>query len=296
MIRIVGDLILDEYWYGSTTRISPEAPVPIVNLDRKETRLGGVGNVYNNIRSVEPFEIDFVTYADQKAIDLLPVLDQIPPRIFEAKKIPLKIRILSEGHYMSRVDDEDWIEETQLEDQVWTNIIVDKNDIVVLSDYNKGTIKKPLGFIQKTKAKIIVDPKLSLDQYMGAYVCTPNKKEFESYVGSWRTPKELINKAALTRDHLQLNYLIVTLGSEGVLLIGDSIEHYPATQQEVYDVTGAGDTFVAGLALSLHQGLNISQATIVANKLAGISVGHNGTYVITNEDWEKSSEDFINRT
>ena len=84
--------------------------------------------------------------------------------------------------------------------------------------------------------------------------------------------------------------MIVTLGSEGVLLIGDSIEHYEATQQEVYDVTGAGDTFIAGLGLGLDKGLNISQSTIIANKLAGISVGHNGTYIITEKDWEKCSE------
>ena len=295
MIRIVGDLILDEYWYGSTTRISPEAPVPIVNLDRKETRLGGVGNVYNNIRAINPFDLDFACYVDQKAFELLPMFEDNPPRCFEADKIPLKIRILSEGHYMSRVDDEDWIKETQLEEEVWDSVNVMKEDIVVLSDYNKGSIKNPLEFISKTKAKVIVDPKLSLDNYKGAYVCTPNKKEFESYIGPWATPKELINKAALTRDHLELNYLIVTLGSEGVLLIGDTIEHYDATQQEVYDVTGAGDTFVAGLALSVDKGLTISQATIIANRLAGISVGHNGTYIITDEDWEKSSENIINR-
>ena len=170
---------------------------------------------------MDPFDLNFITYADQKALDLLPMFEPNPPIVFETSKIPLKIRILSEGHYMSRVDDEDWIESTELENNVWQKTKLDKKDIVILSDYNKGTIKDPKSFISKTKAKIIVDPKLSLDNYKGAYVCTPNKKEFESYVGSWRTPKELINKATLTRDHLQLTYLIVTLGAEGVLLIGD---------------------------------------------------------------------------
>ena len=289
MIRIVGDLILDEYWYGSTTRISPEAPVPIVNLDRKETRLGGVGNVYNNIVSIVP-TIDFVTYADSRALKLLDI-DKV--RMFGTEKIPLKIRVVSEGHYMSRIDDEQYIQQTELEENLWKSVTLDKKDIVVFSDYNKGSIKDPLQFIKNTKAKVLVDPKLSLDKYKGAYLCTPNKKEFEAYVGKCKTVKELIAKATLTRDHLELNYLIVTLGSEGVLLIGDSIEYYEATQQEVYDVTGAGDTFMAGIALSLNLGLNISDATIIANNLAGIAVGHNGTYVITLEDWRKASENII---
>lgn len=296
MIHLVGDLIIDEYWHGETTRISPEAPVPIVSLKEKKCQLGGAGNVYMNIRGVDPFDLNFITYADEKALELLPMFEPNPPTVFQTSKIPLKIRILSEGHYMSRVDDEDWIESTELENQVWKETKLDKKDIVILSDYNKGTIKDPSSFISKTKAKVIVDPKLSLDNYKGAYVCTPNKKEFESYVGSWNNAKELITKATLTRDHLQLTYLIVTLGAEGVLLIGDSIEHYEATQQEVYDVTGAGDTFVAGLALSLSKGLNISQSTIIANKLAGISVGHNGTYVINEQDWEKCSESINNWT
>ena len=289
MIRIVGDLILDEYWYGSTTRISPEAPVPIVNLDRKETRLGGVGNVYNNIVSVVP-TVDFVTYADSEALKLLDI-DKV--RMFGTEKIPLKIRVVSEGHYMSRIDDEQYIKQTELEENLWKSVTLDKKDIVVFSDYNKGSIKDPLQFINNTKAKVLVDPKLSLDNYKGAYLCTPNRKEFEAYVGKCKTVKELIAKATLTRDHLELNYLIVTLGSEGVLLIGDSIEYYEATQQEVYDVTGAGDTFMAGIALSLNLGLNISNATIIANNLAGIAVGHNGTYVITLEDWRKASENII---
>ena len=114
MIRIVGDLILDEYWYGSTTRISPEAPVPIVNLDRKETRLGGVGNVYNNIVSIVP-TVDFVTYADSEALKLLDI-DKV--RMFGTEKIPLKIRVVSEGHYMSRIDDEQYIKQTELEENL----------------------------------------------------------------------------------------------------------------------------------------------------------------------------------
>tara|TARA_Y100000022_G_scaffold92718_1_gene80070 strand:+ start:186 stop:1055 length:870 start_codon:yes stop_codon:yes gene_type:complete len=284
MIYVTGDMIIDEYIYGTTTRISPEAPVPIVDLTSRERRWGGVGNVYKNILQVYS-AARLACYKDKIHDSMFP--DNEKHTFFNTNKIPLKTRIMSNNRYMSRIDDEEYIQDTELENTIletWNA----QSGVIVLSDYNKGTIKNPLEFIKKSKAKVLVDPKLSLDNYKGAYLLKPNKKEFEDYVGVCKTPKELMAKAQLTRDHLELQHLVVTLGEDGVLLVGDTIEHYESRVEEVFDVTGAGDTFMAGLALGTEANMSISASTRTANKLAGIAVSHNGTYTITGEDWIES--------
>ena len=284
MIYVTGDMIIDEYIYGTTTRISPEAPVPIVDLTSRERRWGGVGNVYKNILQVYS-AARLACYKDKIHDSMFP--DNEKHTFFNTNKIPLKTRIMSNNRYMSRIDDEEYIQDIELENTIletWNA----QSGVIVLSDYNKGTIKNPLEFIKKSKAKVLVDPKLSLDNYKGAYLLKPNKKEFEDYVGVCKTPKELMAKAQLTRDHLELQHLVVTLGEDGVLLVGDTIEHYESRVEEVFDVTGAGDTFMAGLALGTEANMSISASTRTANKLAGIAVSHNGTYTITGEDWIES--------
>ena len=284
MIYVTGDMIIDEYIYGTTTRISPEAPVPIVDLTSRERRWGGVGNVYKNILQVYS-AARLACYKDKIHDSMFP--DNEKHTFFNTNKIPLKTRIMSNNRYMSRIDDEEYIQDTELENTIletWNA----QSGVIVLSDYNKGTIKNPLEFIKKSKAKVLVDPKLSLDNYKGAYLLKPNKKEFEDYVGVCKTPKELMAKAQLTRDHLELQHLVVTLGEDGVLLVGDTIEHYESRVEEVFDVTGAGDTFMAGLALGTEANMSISASTRTANKLAGIAVSHNGTYTIAGEDWIES--------
>lgn len=284
MIYVTGDMIIDEYIYGTTTRISPEAPVPIVDLTSRERRWGGVGNVYKNIYQVYA-AARLACYKDNIHDSMF--VDNEKHMFFNTNKIPLKTRIMSNNRYMSRIDDEEFIQDSELEDtilEIWNA----ESGVIVLSDYNKGTIKNPLKFIKDAKAKVLVDPKLSLDNYKGAYLLKPNKKEFEDYVGVCKTPKELMAKAQLTRDHLELEHLVVTLGEDGVLLVGDTIEHYESRVKEVFDVTGAGDTFMAGLALGTEAGMSISASTRTANVLAGIAVSHNGTYTITGEDWIES--------
>lgn len=285
MIYVTGDMIIDEYLYGKTTRISPEAPVPIVDLTSREKRWGGCGNVYKNIQSV------------YTAAKLACYIDGANKKLFDAnenhylvktKKIPLKTRILSNNRYMSRIDDEEYITDNKLEDDVLNLWNVQKTGTVVLSDYNKGSIKDPQKFIKTCKGRVLVDPKISLDNYKGAFLIKPNLKEFEDYVGKINSPKELVAKAQLTRDHLDLQYLVVTLSDDGVLLVGDSVEHYPAKVEEAYDVTGAGDTFMAGLALGIEAGMSISASTRAANTLAGIAVAKNGTYIIDANDWLKA--------
>ena len=211
----------------------------------------------------------------------------------ETNKIPLKTRVISNNRYMSRLDDEEYIKDTKLEDSILEEWNIQKTGVLVLSDYNKGSIKDPQKLIKNCKGKVLVDPKLSLDNYKGAYLLKPNRKEFENYVGKCNTPKELMAKAQLTRDHLELEYLVITLSEEGVLLVGDTMEHYPSKVEEISDVTGAGDTFMAGLALGIEAGMGISGITRAANTLAGIAVSKNGTYAITPDDWETALKELV---
>lgn len=289
MIYVTGDMIIDEYIYGTTTRISPEAPVPIVDLTSRESRWGGCGNVYNNIVRIYT-EAKLACYYDLRT-EYMFNKEHENHKFYLTNKIPLKTRIMSNNRYMSRIDDEEYIKSTELQDDIFNHWNMTENGVVVLSDYNKGSIKDPQKFITKCKGKVLVDPKLSLDNYKGAYLLKPNKKEFEDYVGVCKNPKELMAKAQLTRDHLELEHLVVTLGEDGVLLVGDTIEHYESVVEEVYDVTGAGDTFMAGLALGVEAKMSISASTRAANKLAGIAVSHNGTYAISGDNWIKVIKD-----
>ena len=286
MIYVTGDMIIDEYIYGTTTRISPEAPVPIVDLTSRERRWGGCGNVYNNIVNIYS-EAKLACYYDKANKHLFNFAND-NHKLFCANKIPLKTRIMSNNRYMSRIDDEEFITDNNLQNKIFDNWNLSENSVLVFSDYNKGSIKDPQKFIKECKGKVLVDPKVSLDKYKGAYLIKPNKKEFEDYVGVCKTPKELMAKAQLTRDHLELQHLIITLGEDGVLLIGDTIEHYDSIVEEVYDVTGAGDTFMACLALGIEANISISASTRIANKLAGKSVSFNGTYAINGQDWIES--------
>ena len=290
MIYVTGDIIIDEYLYGNTTRISPEAPVPIVDLISREKRWGGCGNVWKNIAAILPLT-KLACYWDDVNKDLF-YNDQTNFWLPKIDKIPLKTRIMSNGRYMSRIDDEEFITDTVLQDTIfnqWNDI--QKTDTVVLSDYNKGSIKNPEKFIADCKGRVLVDPKLKLDRYKGAYLIKPNLKEFEEYVGKINSPKELMTKAQLTRDHLELTYLVITLSEDGVLLVGDTIEHYPSVVKEVSDVTGAGDVFMAGLALGLEYNKPISESTRLANTLAGLSVSKAGTYIITKTDFNSTLEE-----
>jgi D-beta-D-heptose 7-phosphate kinase/D-beta-D-heptose 1-phosphate adenosyltransferase len=290
MIYVTGDIIIDEYLYGNTTRISPEAPVPIVDLISREKRWGGCGNVWKNIAAILPLT-KLACYWDDVNKDLF-YNDHTNFWLPKIDKIPLKTRIMSNGRYMSRIDDEEFITDTVLQDTIfnqWNDI--QKTDTVVLSDYNKGSIKNPEKFIADCKGRVLVDPKLKLDRYKGAYLIKPNLKEFEEYVGKINSPKELMTKAQLTRDHLELTYLVITLSEDGVLLVGDTIEHYPSVVKEVSDVTGAGDVFMAGLALGLEYNKPISESTRLANTLAGLSVSKTGTYTITKTDFDSTLEE-----
>tara|TARA_R110002167_G_C12678592_1_gene651301 strand:+ start:1357 stop:2277 length:921 start_codon:yes stop_codon:yes gene_type:complete len=285
MIHVIGDLIIDEYWYGDTSRISPEAPVPIVELNSKKISLGGAGNVYMNIRGMT----NQVTLDAYYSKDFQYIFDDIvvTGNLLSIESMPHKLRIFSGSHYVSRIDAEKRIENNDVQDKFF---VPNQYDVVVLSDYNKGTVKDPQKIIKKSK-RTIVDPKVSLDRYRGAFILKPNLKEFEDYVGKTLTPKQLMSEAQRVRNELDIHHFIVTLGADGVLYVGDTIEHYAATAQEVFDVTGAGDTFTAALAFGIYNNLPVQDAVIIANKMSGLAVATSGTYAIQQNHFNEAMDE-----
>lgn len=275
MIHVIGDIIIDEYWYGSSTRLSPEAPIPVVDLKKKRFSLGGAGNVYMNIKSATE---DVMLYGYNDSVHSY-ILQKIKPqgKIYETNIMPHKTRVVANGQVISRIDHEQYIKDTVAEDDFNIN---NPYEVVVLSDYNKGTVKDPQNIISKSK-RCIVDPKVDLSYYENAYILKPNQKEFEEYIDkSNLTPKQMLVEARRVREELNIENFIVTLGAEGVILIGDQIEHYPATARSVSDVTGAGDTFTAALAICCFMNMPVYQGVIVANLMAGEAVETSGTYML----------------
>ena len=249
MIVVIGDIIIDEYVYGTSTRLSPEAPVPVVKHEKTERRLGGAGNVYNNIKSLTD-DVTLIGYRNDTT--------DWPVELF-CTHMPLKQRIYADKHYITRIDREQKIDNSTLFDYVKKRV---HNCTVVISDYNKGTIQDPQRLIKILKDNgcyVIVDPKQHLDLYAGADVIKPNKQEYEEYNNGVDTD------------------MVVTLGADGYMINGT---HYPTQQQDVYDVTGAGDTFLAVMSYFLDFGESLEFACEMANKGAGVSVQHNGVYVV----------------
>ena len=249
MIVVIGDIIIDEYVYGTSTRLSPEAPVPVVKHEKTERKLGGAGNVYNNIKSLTD-DVTLIGYRNDTT--------DWPVELF-CTHMPLKQRIYADKHYITRIDREQKIDNSTLFDYVKKRV---HNCTVVISDYNKGTIQDPQRLIKILKDNgcyVIVDPKQHLDLYAGADVIKPNKQEYEEYNNGVDTD------------------MVVTLGADGYMINGT---HYPTQQQEVYDVTGAGDTFLAVMSYFLDFGESLEFACEMANKGAGVSVQHNGVYVV----------------
>ena len=199
MINVIGDIIIDEYWYGETTRVSPEAPVPIVDLSRKKISLGAAGNVYMNIRMLSD-KVALHGYYDRAHGYIFDQLEATG-NLMVTEQMPHKIRVFSGSHYMSRVDVEKTIEEDDVQDKFF---VPNQFDVVVLSDYNKGTVKDPQAIIKKSK-RTIVDPKVSLDKYKGAFILKPNLKEFEDYIGRKTSPKSLMSEAQRLRHVLDID-------------------------------------------------------------------------------------------
>lgn len=293
-ILVVGDVMLDRYWYGDTQRISPEAPVPVVRVGDREERLGGAANVALNLAhlGVETSLLGLVG-RDEAATSIKRLLDManIKDALLTEPGIHTitKLRIMSRHQQLIRLDFEDKQLQAPAKLQEEFSNQLAQHDVVVFSDYAKGTLKevKALIGLAKQAGKVtVVDPKgADFSIYQGASVITPNFKEFSHIVGPCDDEEQLVEKGQALCQQLQLQSLLVTRGEQGMSLLRQNESFHLETQaKEVFDVTGAGDTVVAVLAASLAVRQDWTEAVSLANLAAGIVVGKLGTATVSRDE------------
>lgn len=299
-VLVVGDLMLDRYWQGSTSRISPEAPVPIVHIKDTNTRPGGAGNVALNIATLgAQTSVDGLIGNDEGGELLDSHLSNAGIRcLFKGQKditTIIKLRVLSLHQQLIRLDFEEKIHASKNADLYHRfEKQLSNTDVCVLSDYGKGTLEDINRFIEVARSHnkpVLVDPKGSdFEKYRGAALLTPNYKEFTEVVGQCDSQEELVSKATTLCKQLDLDALLVTQGEQGMTLIQQGQEplHLATKAREVYDVTGAGDTVISTLAAGLAAGLSLNQATGLANTAAGISVGKIGAVSVSVDEIRES--------
>ena len=292
-ILVVGDVMLDRYWSGTTSRISPEAPVPVVKIGEQTFRAGGAGNVAFNIASLGCHVVILgLVGEDDAAVCLRNCLthEKITSHLI---KVPgwqtiTKLRVISQNQQLIRLDFETPVNDdnfSELEERYLHEL--DKVDCIVLSDYAKGTLSNAQWFIRQAKNRgvpVIVDPKSkNFKTYSGATILTPNLAELEAVVGYCIDDNTLISNARALCHDLELEAILVTRGDRGLILITTEAEaiNFPAKVKEMCDVTGAGDTVVAVLACFLATNRSLSEALVLANKAARIVIGKMGTASVT---------------
>jgi rfaE bifunctional protein kinase chain/domain len=291
-ILVAGDIMLDRYWFGEVERISPEAPVPVVRVARREDRLGGAANVARNIVALGGQASLLGIVGDDEAgnqIRCLARVAGITSSLCVDPAVPttLKMRVLGRQQQMLRVD----FEETPgthglAEMQVQVRRLIAQHDILVLSDYAKGALSQVEALIQIAReagVPVLVDPKGHLYQrYQGATMITPNRAEMQDAVGRWHSEDELEERAQSLRIRLKLEALLVTRSEQGMTLFTElGRQHVDAYAHEVFDVSGAGDTVLATLAVMRAAGLDWFNAMLWANRAGGVVVGKIGTSVVT---------------
>jgi rfaE bifunctional protein kinase chain/domain len=294
-VLIVGDIMLDRYWFGDVSRISPEAPVPVVRVERREERLGGAANVARNAAALGARTgLLGVVGADEAGTMLESMLADIGIASYLSRdpdiSTIIKLRVIGRQQQLLRIDFEEAPSDTVLRDKLTRfNTLLPDYDLVVLSDYAKGALVNVRDMIAAARAlgkPVLVDPKGDdFSCYAGASILTPNRAELRHIVGNWKTEAELTEKAQRLRTELALTALLVTRSEEGMTLYtADAVEHFPAMAREVYDVSGAGDTVIATLATMLGAGKPLTQAVQIANRAGGIVVGKLGTATVTREE------------
>lgn len=299
-VLVVGDVMLDRYYHGSATRISPEAPVPVVRVNNQEDRPGGAGNVALNIAALGgAATLVGVVGADATAKDLGSRLAAAGVRceFLESADKPTitKLRVISQHQQLLRMDFEQQFDSADVADLgARFEAMLDNAQVVIVSDYAKGALQDVPSLINAAKAKgkpVIVDPKGSnFEKYRGATLITPNLLEFETVVGACANEKELVEKGLALMLKLDLEAILITRGENGMTLLRpDSPElHLPARAQEVFDVTGAGDTVISVLAASLAAGEGFAEATALANLAASLAVGKLGTAAISGPELRRA--------
>ena len=294
-VLVVGDVMLDRYWFGEVNRISPEAPVPVVKVGRTEERLGGAANVARNIAAIGAKAALLSVVGQDEAADCIQrllVVDSISGQLYRDPGLAttIKLRVIGRQQQLLRVDFE-----TEPGHEVLAAKLADfearllEIDAVILSDYGKGGLKHIERMIALARAAgkpVLVDPKGDdYARYRGATLLTPNRAEFREVAGRWKDEDDLTARAQKLREDLDVQGLLVTRSEEGMTLYrkGDRL-HVPAVAREVYDVSGAGDTVIAMLGVMLAAGGSFPDAVHLANKAAGIVVGKLGTAVVHSEE------------
>jgi D-beta-D-heptose 7-phosphate kinase/D-beta-D-heptose 1-phosphate adenosyltransferase len=292
-VLIAGDVMLDRYWHGGTSRISPEAPVPVVRVEDADDRPGGAANVALNVAALGArAALVGVVGQDDNAARLTEQLaaSEVSAHFQYSPDVPTitKLRVMSRNQQLLRLDFEqrlDGVDTTEL--VAHTERALVDHDVLILSDYGKGTLNRVEALIQVAKAagkRVLVDPKgTDFSKYRGASLITPNLGEFEAIVGHCATDAELAKRGEALRAGLELEALLITRSEKGMTLIraGQPPLHLPTRAREVFDVTGAGDTVIGMMGLALAAGHGFPEAMMLANLAAGLVVAKPGTATLS---------------
>lgn len=301
-VLVVGDLMLDRYWHGGTSRISPEAPVPVVHVNQNEERAGGACNVALNIATLGAHCTVMGLCGDDEAASTLEALLEkvgVNPQFVRMPEnaTVTKLRVMSRSQQLMRLDFEDGFigqDLTGLE-KAFADQLQDHN-IVVCSDYGKGSLRqveKLIAMCNEKNIPVLVDPKGSdFEKYSGASLITPNLSEFEAIVGGCETEDDLVAKAGTLSEKFNIEALLVTRSEHGMSLMQRDYDpvHIPTQAREVFDVTGAGDTVISTLAASLGAGVSLERAMVLSNLAAGVVVAKSGTASVSLKELEYAIE------
>lgn len=302
-ILVVGDLMIDHYLWGSCERISPEAPVQVVDIAKETTVLGGAGNVINNLNALGAnVSVSSVIGDDDNGKELLSMLQTIgvdTKNIItqNARKTSKKSRVIAVSQQILRYDKEskDSITDTSVHKILESlSTTINSYDMLILSDYGKGVLTDVLcqGIIalaKKANVKVLVDPKGSdFSKYRGAYLLTPNKKEAILATNIEITDDKTLKEALLKlKTECDLGISLITLSEDGIATLDKEVEVFPTVAKEVFDVTGAGDTVIASIAFALSAGKSIQETAAFANLAAGVVVGKIGSATVNIDEIEE---------
>ena len=294
-VLVVGDAMIDRYWYGAVDRISPEAPVPVVRITREEERIGGAANVASNVVALGAQASLLTVVGDDDASHKLEALvagTGITPHFGRDPELrtTVKLRVIGRQQQLIRLDFENTPKNEVLASQTEAfYALLHNHDAILFSDYGKGGLNHVSDMIAHARAAgkaVLIDPKGSdYSRYSHATVITPNRAELQHVVGDWRDEDELRTKAQNLRVQLGLPALLLTRSEEGMTLFDSQGElHVNAQAREVFDVTGAGDTVIATMATLVAAGVSLRDAMPLANRAGAIVVGKFGTATVSYDE------------
>ena len=302
-ILVIGDLMIDHYLWGSCERISPEAPVQVVDIAKETTVLGGAGNVINNLRTLgAKVSVSSVIGNDAIGEELKTMLESIEvdcKNIItqDGRKTSKKSRVIASSQQVIRYDKEskDNIDDISVT-AILDNLVEDiqNYDVIILSDYGKGVLRSALcqgviALANNHNIKVLVDPKGSdFSKYKGAYLLTPNKKEAVLATGiEIKNDKSLEEALLKLKTECDLGISLITLSEDGIATHDGEVKKFPTVAKEVFDVTGAGDTVIASIAFALSLGKTIEETARFANLAAGVVVGKIGSATVSIDEIEE---------